>query len=64
MTIQEFDKTGWTGEMEGIYKKEIFDIASVDFEEKLIGLLIPCNELKDDFELTWVRCENVKLIKK
>lgn len=63
MTIQEFDKTGWTGKMKGIYKKEIFNIASVDFEEKLIGLLLPCNELKDDFELTWVRCENVELIK-
>ena len=64
MTIEEFDKQKWAGGMTATMKEtritaagETFDIGSVDFEEKLIGL----NDPKTD-ELRWVRCENVESV--
>lgn len=62
MTIEEFNTTGFTGKMRCTYKGEEYLLASVDFEEKLIGILLPDNEFKDDHELSWVRCENIELI--
>lgn len=61
MTIEEFNKTGFTGQMRCTYKGEEYLLASVDFEEQLIGILLPDNQEQDDYELTWVRCENVEL---
>ena len=60
MTIEEFNKTGFTGQMRCTYKGEEYLLASVDFEEQIIGILLPDNQ-EDDYELTWVRCENVEL---
>lgn len=59
MTIDEFDKTGFTGQMKCEYKGKEYDIISVDFEEKLIGIF----EIGIDQEvLDWKRCENITLI--
>jgi len=63
MTIEEFDKTGFTGQMKCRYKLQEYDIISVDFEEKLIAI----NEAKrfdyeDCFQPDWKRCENITII--
>lgn len=68
MTIQEFDKTGFKAEMKAKYKGEIREIATVDFEEKLIGFEDQTEKVfdKEGEELAvinWVRCENCELIK-
>jgi hypothetical protein len=41
MTIDDFKKNGFAKGDKAKYKDEIYDIAWVDFEECLIGLLIP-----------------------
>lgn len=56
MTIEEFDNTKFHGRMSLTYKDKTYNIASVNFEEKLIAF---STEFDDD--LTWVRCENVKI---
>ena len=63
MTIEEFDRTGWSGGMSAKYHSdnEVYPIGSCDFEEKLVGLLGVIASQPD--ELSWVRCENVTLIK-
>ena len=58
MTIEEFDKMSFKAEMKAVYKQKQYDVVSVDFEEKLIGLSEPW----DDENITWVRCENCELI--
>ncbi len=76
MTIQEFDKTKWGVGMKAIYHNENagsnndkeFDISSVDFQEKLVGL--EEGEWDTDEEMNkywngkikWVRCENIELL--
>jgi len=65
MTIEEFDKTRFTGGMKCEYKGKEYEIISVDFEEKTIAI----NEF-DSFDdngaddLDWKRCENITLITK
>jgi len=63
MTIEQFDKTGFTGGMKCRYKLQEYDIIMVDFEEKLIAI----NETKtynddSDDDLFWKRCENITLL--
>ena len=58
MTIEQFDLTGFTGNMRVEYEGKIYDIESVDFQEKLIAIDI----YADANDLKWVRCENIKLI--
>ena len=58
MTIEDFNKTGFRAGDNGIYKNKEYEIASLDFEEKLIGLLGVCEGGEDD-DITWVRCESV-----
>jgi len=67
MTIEEFDKTSFKAEMKAMYKGEIREIVTVDFEEKLIGFEDPTEELFDEegesiAVINWVRCENCELI--
>ena len=62
MTIEEFDKTKFTGGMQVKHKNKVFDIYSVDFEEKTIAIN-EFNEDEDEIALSWKRCENVELIK-
>jgi len=63
MTFEEFDKTGFTGRMKCEYKGKEYDIISVDFEERIIGI----NEF-DSFDdngsddLDWKRCENITIL--
>ena len=60
MTFEEFDKTGWTVGMFGIYKDgNKYPIAAADFDERLIGL---AGLTLGTDEPTMVRCENVTLI--
>lgn len=56
MTIEEFDNTKFRGSMSLTYEDKTYDLASVNFKEKLIAF---STEFDDD--LTWVRCENVKI---
>lgn len=58
MTIEEFDKTSFKAEMKAKYKESEYDIATVELEERLIGLSEPW----DDENIIWVRCENCELI--
>jgi hypothetical protein len=63
MSIEDFDKTRWGAGMKVTYHGKERDIASVDFQEKLIGL-VEDNEIGDPDEessLDWVRCENCEL---
>ncbi len=63
MTAEEFDKTGFTGQMKCRYKLQEYDIISVDFEERLFG--IDESETYEDegfFGLHWKRCENITII--
>ena len=50
MTFEEFDKTGWTGNMKCIFQDEEYGIATVDFEERLVGIyeMISGAESEDD----------------
>ena len=58
MTIEEFNKTGFTGKMKMKYQGEVYDVISVDFEESLFAY-----SLDGDYDhLSWARCENVELI--
>lgn len=61
MTQEEFDKTSFGANMDCIYHGERCGIASVNFTERLLGLSADGDDVDDD--LTWVRCENVEMIK-
>jgi hypothetical protein len=63
MTADEFDNTGFTGMMRCLYKGKEFPIISVDFEERLIAINECSEELTEDTQLDWKRCENIELIK-
>jgi hypothetical protein len=56
MTLEEYDKTGWTGNMKAEYRGQIYDIGAANFPEYLIAL----DDGTDDY--TWVRCENITLV--
>jgi hypothetical protein len=62
MKIEEFDNTEFGKGLKGLYKGQAYLIKSIDFEERLVGLLLEDNEEGDDYELSWVRCENIELI--
>lgn len=55
MTQKEFDKKKFKATDRVIYRGLEFNVASVDFPEKLIAFL-------SGGDLVWVRCENVKYI--
>ena len=60
MTIEEFDATGWGGNMKARHQDgNVYLIASVNLEEKLVGLR---GMGSDPEEVDWVRCENVTLM--
>ena len=50
MTVEEYDKTGWTEKMKCIFQGEEYGIATVDFEERLVGIyeMISGVESEDD----------------
>ncbi len=55
MTKEEFDRTGWTGNMKAIYKGKEYEVLSVDFQDKTIDLI-------DADGIETVNCEKVYLI--
>lgn len=64
MTAEEFDKTGFTGQMKCRYKLQKYDIVSVDFEERLIAIYETDTWEHDEYiSPDWKRCENITLIK-
>jgi hypothetical protein len=63
MTIKEFDNTGFTGRMKCMFQDEEYGIATVDFEEKLIGIYEMIEGAESEDDISWKRCENITLIK-
>jgi len=61
MTIDEFNKTGFTGNMFCMYQGKKMFVMSVDFTEALFGLTEEKADIPPE-EWSWVRCENVELI--
>jgi len=62
MTIEQFNKTGFTGKMKCRFQGEIYGVASVDFEEKLIGIYEEIQGCDNPDEISWKRCENIEII--
>lgn len=58
MTIEEFNNTSWGAGMKIRYCKDIYEVGSVDFEEKLIGYITEIDEC-----YSWARCENCEIVK-
>ncbi len=61
MTIEQFKTTRFTGGMKVKYRDDkIYDLASVDFQEYLIGITgYTSGGYEGDVQ--WVRCENVEI---
>lgn len=57
MSIEEFEDTRFGRGMKVRYKGVEYPIASVDFEESLIGI-----EFTENGEICWVRCENLTIV--
>lgn len=57
MTQTEFENQKFGAGDTAIYKGQKYKVASVDFEEMLIGLFI--EDADEDSNISWVRCENV-----
>ncbi|MGD1507130.1 hypothetical protein ACP6H7_24955 [Vibrio harveyi] len=65
MTPEQFDNTGFTGNMYAMHDGERKFIVSCSFPERLFGLLPekPADDEEfDPWEIEWVRCENVSEI--
>lgn len=58
MTLEEFDNTKFASGDKAIYLECERIIRTVDFTERLIGLI---NEVQI-LEIYWVRCENIEYI--
>ena len=57
MKREQFAKQGFTSNMYTTYKGHEYWVASVNFDEDLIGLANDKNNDNDD--LLWVRCESI-----
>ena len=60
MTIDTFNQTRWGAKMKAIYDGKTYDIASVDFQEQLVGIHENLDHDNPD-EVSWKRCENIEL---
>lgn len=60
MNRVEFDATSFHADMWVIYKGVRLYVVSVDFEERLFGLIDDKRDTPAD-EWKWTRCESVKL---
>lgn len=58
MTINEFNSASFGNGDRAIYDGTEYPIASVDFKEALVGLIMEISGGDPD-EITWVRCENI-----
>lgn len=62
MTTEEFDRQSFGKGDKAKYKDgNIYDVAIVDFEERIIGLLMNIDGAEPN-EVSFVRCENVEYI--
>lgn len=62
MTSEEFDNTGFTGQMVCLYKEKEYAIVSFDFEERLIAIYErPIWEYEENASPDWKRCENITI---
>ncbi|ELP8149095.1 hypothetical protein QTU67_003386 [Vibrio cholerae] len=62
MTPHQFDELGFGGQMWAIHKGVRKFVISVDFQERLFGLLPERPKEFTDYDwrsVEWVRCENV-----
>lgn len=62
MTPEQFDNTGFTGNMYVIHEEQKKFVVSCNFPERLFGLLPekPSDDEEfDPWDIEWVRCENV-----
>ena len=62
MTQEEFEKTGFTGNMKCIFKNKEYEIGTVDFEERLIGIYEMISGAESEEDISWKRCENITLV--
>lgn len=62
MTEAEFDKQSFgAGDKARYTDGQVYDVAQVDFQERLIGLLMHISGGEPD-DISWVRCENVEYL--
>ena len=61
MTIEEFDNKSWCAETKAIYNDVEYYVGSVNFYERLLGLWTLDSDMEDESDMSWVRCENVKI---
>jgi len=57
MTIEEFDNTKFGARMIATIGDRRYDIASVNFDQRLIGVV----SYGDPDEIDWYRCENCEV---
>ena len=62
MTQYEFDKFAWRAGLKAVYSGEKYEIASVDFIERLIGIFEPHVNPRESDDIRWCRCENVEVL--
>lgn len=67
MTQQEFDNTGFHKGMQVNYDGGEYWVRSVNFRERLLGLLpsflsVDDAARADDYEIDWVRCESCTIL--
>jgi hypothetical protein len=60
MTIEKFNSTGFGGGMWMKYQGIVYELCSVDFEEKLLAYKL--NENSEQY--SWARCENCEIVDK
>lgn len=59
MTTEQFDELKFGAGDKVLFKDgNVYDIATIDFEERLFGLLMNISGGEPD-DISWVRCENV-----
>lgn len=61
MTNKTFDNTAFSSKTKVKYEGEVYSIVSVDYTQRLIGLLIPANSENTVDTQYWVRCEGVEV---
>lgn len=59
MTQDAFNNTRFGFGMTATYNGKTYPIASVDFEEMLIGITGEIEDSESDDTVTWKRCENI-----
>ena len=58
MTIEQFDTIDFTAGIRVLFEGNVYDLAGINFPERLIGI----QEIEDEDEIEWKRCENVELV--